>query len=106
MALSPAIVPAVLPCPCRQLHEPTFLKKFPQLWNLLILKLCIPSRTALQNIFHILTMDVVTKVGVGHHKDGDVGQAEQNFIAGFWYVPIYDGFNKEAYLPTHVGKLG
>ena len=55
----------------------------------------------MQNIFHNLTMDVVTKVGVGHHKDGDVGQAEQNFIAGFWYVPIYDGFIKEACMYLH-----
>ena len=31
LAISPAIVPAVLPCPCRQLREPTFLKKLPLL---------------------------------------------------------------------------
>ena len=51
-------------------------------------------------------MDVVSKVGMGHHKDGDVGQAEQIFIEVFWYVPIYHWFNEEADVPTDVGKLG
>ena len=48
-------------------------------------------------------MDVVTEVGVGHHKDGDVGQAEQISIVGFWCVPYKMGSTrKHIYLHTSV----
>ena len=64
---SPEAGQAILPCLCLRHHGPTSLKMAG------VFIFCLISFVTSDH----LTMNVVAKVGMGHHKDRDVSQAVQ-----------------------------
>ena len=50
-------------------------------------------------------MDVVAKVCVGHHKDGDISQAEQNILISIWVMMIDEVMPAGGHAPADICEL-